>query len=157
LGKNRPTAHALTRTYSQNRIEIDTYTESFNTKTEWPALLDDFGGFAAPISFLEAAMADAVARQPVRRPLRVVRIKNENESVANVQRIMQGSAYQEKKERRAATWNAAGCGSGLSESDMELVRDRSRPKDRCVAEINVCVLTGDAHGTSKAAALGQKI
>ena len=36
--------------------------------------------------------------QPVRRPLRVVRIKNgaENESVANVQRIMQGPAYQEK-------------------------------------------------------------
>ena len=34
--------------------------------------------------------------QPVCRPLRVVRIKNENESVANVQRIMQGPAYQEK-------------------------------------------------------------
>ena len=71
-------------------------------------------------------MADAVAMQPVRRPLRVVRIKNENESVANVQRIMQGPAYQEK-ERRAATWNAAGCGSGLSVSDMELVRCKSRP------------------------------
>ena len=71
-------------------------------------------------------MADAVARQPVRRPLRVVRIKNENESVANVQRIMQGPAYQEK-ERRAATWNAAGCGIGLSVSDMELVRCKSRP------------------------------
>ena len=72
-------------------------------------------------------MADAGAMQPVRRPLRVVRIKNENESVANVQRIMQGPTYQEK-ERRAATWNAAGCGSGLSESDMELVRDQSRPR-----------------------------
>ena len=82
---------------------------------------------------------------------------SENESVANVQRIMQGPAYQEK-ERRAATWNAAGCGSGLSESDMELVRDQSRPKDRCLAEINGCVLTGDAHGTFKAAAVvGSKI
>ena len=49
-------------------------------------------------------MEAAVAMQPVRRPLRVVRIKNENESVANVQRIMQGPAYQEK-ERRAATWS----------------------------------------------------
>jgi hypothetical protein len=48
-------------------------------------------------------MADAGAMQPVRRPLRVVRIKNENGSVAGaVQRIMQGPAYQEK-ERRAAT------------------------------------------------------
>ena len=28
---------------------------------------------------------------------------------------------------RAATWNAAGCGSGLSVSDMELVRCKSRP------------------------------
>ena len=102
-------------------------------------------------------MADGGAMQPVRRPLRVVRIKNENESVANVQRIMQGPTYQEK-ERRAATWNAAGCGSGLSESDMELVRDQSRPKDRCLAEINECVLTGDAHGTFKAAAVvGSKI
>ena len=72
---------------------------------------------------------DGGAMQPGRRPLRVVRIKNENESVANVQRIMQGPAYQEK-ERRAATWNAAGCGSGLSESDMELVRDQSRPCGR---------------------------
>ena len=102
-------------------------------------------------------MADGGAMQPVCRPLRVVRIKNENESVANVQRIMQGPTYQEK-ERRAATWNAAGCGSGLSESDMELVRDQSRPKDRCLAEINECVLTGDAHGTFKAAAVvGSKI
>ena len=102
-------------------------------------------------------MADGGAMQPVRRPLRVVRIKNENESVANVQRIMQGPTYQEK-ERRAETWNAAGCGSGLSESDMELVRDQSRPKDRCLAEINECVLTGDAHGTFKAAAVvGSKI
>jgi hypothetical protein len=42
-----------------------------------------------------------VAMQPVCRPLRVVRIKNEDGSVANVQRIMQGPAYQEK-ERRAA-------------------------------------------------------
>jgi hypothetical protein len=74
-------------------------------------------------------MADAGAMQPVRRPLRVVQIKNENESVAGVQRIMQGPAYQEK-ERRAATWNAAGCGSGLCESDMELVRDQSRPCGR---------------------------
>ena len=41
-------------------------------------------------------MADGGAMQPVRRPLRVVRIKNENASVANVQRIMQGPAYQEK-------------------------------------------------------------
>jgi hypothetical protein len=72
-------------------------------------------------------MADDGAMQPVRRPLRVVRIKNESESVANVQRIMQGPAYQEK-ERRAATRNAAGCGSRLSESDMELVRDQSRPR-----------------------------
>jgi hypothetical protein len=56
-------------------------------------------------------MADAVAMQPVRRPLRVVRIKNGDGPVANVQRIMQGPAYQEK-ERRVATWNAAGCGSG---------------------------------------------
>jgi hypothetical protein len=45
-------------------------------------------------------MADAVAMQPVRRPLRVVRIKNEGGPVANVQRIMRGPAYKEK-ERRA--------------------------------------------------------
>jgi hypothetical protein len=52
------------------------------------------------------------------------------QSVANVQRVVQGPAYQEK-ERRAATWNAAGCGSGLSESDdMELVRSKSRPCGR---------------------------
>ena len=39
---------------------------------------------------------------------------------------MQGPSYQEK-ERRAATWNAAGCGSaGLIESDMELVRSQSQ-------------------------------
>jgi hypothetical protein len=70
-----------------------------------------------------------------------------------VQRIMQGPAYQEK-ERRAATWNAAGCGSGLSESDMELVRDqsRSRPCGR-KRKVNGCVLTGGAHGTFKAAAV----
>jgi hypothetical protein len=37
-------------------------------------------------------MADAVAMQPVRRPLRVVRIKNEDGSVASVQHIMQGPA-----------------------------------------------------------------
>jgi hypothetical protein len=92
-------------------------------------LLDDFGGFASPISFGLQVLAYAVAMQPVRRPLRVVRINNENESVANVQRIMQVPAYQEK-ERRAATWNAAGCGSGLSESDMELVHDQSRPCGR---------------------------
>ena len=42
---------------------------------------------------------------------------------------MQGPAYQEK-ERRAATWNAAGCGSGLSESDLELVRSKSLPCGR---------------------------
>jgi hypothetical protein len=74
-------------------------------------------------------MADAVAMQPVRRPLRVVRIKNEDGSVANVQRIMQGPVYQEK-ERRAATWNAKGCGSGLSESDFELVCSKSLPCGR---------------------------
>ena len=40
-----------------------------------------------------ADMADAVAMQPVRRPLRVaVRIKNEGGLVANVQRIMQEPA-----------------------------------------------------------------
>jgi hypothetical protein len=38
-------------------------------------------------------------------------------------------AYPEK-ERRAATWNAAGCGSGLSESDLELVRSKSLPCGR---------------------------
>jgi hypothetical protein len=72
-------------------------------------------------------MADAVAMQPVRRPLRVVRIKNESESVASVQLIMQhaGAGLYQEKERHAATWNAAGCGSGLSESDMELVRSQS--------------------------------
>jgi hypothetical protein len=42
---------------------------------------------------------------------------------------MQGPAYQEK-EHRAATWNVAGCGSGLSVSDMELVRCKSRPCGR---------------------------
>jgi hypothetical protein len=61
-----------------------------------------FGVFAFSYSTKLADMADAVAMQPVRRPLRVVRIKNEDGSVANVQRIMQGPAYQEK-ERRAAT------------------------------------------------------
>jgi hypothetical protein len=41
---------------------------------------------------------------------------------------------------------------------MELVRDQSRPKDRCLAQINECVLTGGAHGTFKAAAVvGSKI
>ena len=54
----------------------------------------------------------------------VVRIQNGSESVADAQRIMQGPAYQEN-ERRAATWNATGCGSGLSESEMELVRSKS--------------------------------
>ena len=32
LGKNRPTAQPI----CQTRIEVDTNTESFNTKTEWP-------------------------------------------------------------------------------------------------------------------------
>ena len=114
--------------------------------------------FASPISWWLLIWRMPSPCSPcVALSLRVVRIKNENESVANVQRIMQGPTYQEK-ERRAATWNAAGCGSGLSESDMELVRDQSRPKDRCLAEINECVLTGDAHGTFKAAAVvGSKI
>jgi hypothetical protein len=44
-------------------------------------------------------MANAVAMQPVRRPLRAVRIKNEDGPVVNVQRIMQGPAYQEKERR----------------------------------------------------------
>jgi hypothetical protein len=52
-----------------------------------------------------------------------------SQSLMFSQRIMQGPAYQEK-ERRAATWNAAGCGCGLSESDMELVRSKSRPCGR---------------------------
>jgi hypothetical protein len=42
-------------------------------------------------------MADGVVMQPVRRPLRVVQIKNKDGSVASVQRIMQGPAYQEKE------------------------------------------------------------
>jgi hypothetical protein len=103
LGKNRSTAHALTRTCSQTRIEVDTNTELFNTKTEWQNLANPGGHLAKKLAYLEASMAYAVAMQPVRRPLRVVRIKNENESVDNAQRIMQGLAYQEK-ERRAATW-----------------------------------------------------
>jgi hypothetical protein len=31
---------------------------------------------------------------------------------------------------RQATWNAAGCGSGLSESDLELVRSKLLPCGR---------------------------
>jgi hypothetical protein len=65
--------------------------------------MQKLSGFASPISFRLRVWRMPASRpmQPVRRPFRVVRIKNENESVANVQRIMQGPAYQEK-ERRAA-------------------------------------------------------
>jgi hypothetical protein len=90
-------------------------------------LTDQFGKTGRPASLLLLNKSWLICVAP--RALRVVRIKNENESVANVQRIMQGPAYQEK-ERRAATWNAAGCGSGLSESDLELVRSKSLPCGR---------------------------
>jgi hypothetical protein len=42
-----------------------------------------FGTFAFSYSTKLADMADAVAMQPVRRPLRVVRIKNEDGSVVS--------------------------------------------------------------------------
>jgi hypothetical protein len=47
--------------------------------------------------------------------------KAEASFASTQQKLADMAAYQEK-ERRAATWNAAGCCSGLSESDLELVR-----------------------------------